>query len=536
MDLITRETVNMLDCELYWQEPAITAYPRYANVLAIIQQFNDGELWLLNHCMQLQINRGSYEAMNLDFCVGDMLNTVYRCPFLSVEALDIEEFIGNNNEGELIEKVIHYINQGKYIYLPVDWFFISAYQMYGKQHAAHDMLIFGYNQENQKLSVADFFGHFKYQRAKCSYKEFLSASKDVSKLPCILDKVLLLRPCRRDVVIDLDNVQMLLRDYMEAKNSNRHFLPVCRYTDFLNDDIFEFGVNVYEKLIGYLEHIAATKIKVQIRSYDILYEHKLVLLRLSTYMRDKGYLKNDADIVGKLDWLKRQCLKIRNALLKYNLTGREEAVERCVRLLNEVREKEIETLQQWLENINGEPCLPNTEDQSVLNDARYAGEDRLIMGNWIGVYGDSGFDIFEESEIGEQIRVVYHGFNSKRWKRISIYDDPVYVRMKDGKYSFAGCKYFAKEACIDILILENKHYMLSFYILAWWEYRRDFDIKILDSESGRKLCEKRVIASNEGLYVNFIVSGHVKIVFINYSMDLGVLSGVFFSTVCDEKA
>lgn len=303
--------------------------------------------------------------------------------------------------------------------------------------------------------------------------------------------------------------------------------------DFLNDDIFEFGVNVYEKLIGYLQHIVATKIMAHIRSYEILYEHKLVLLRLSTYMRDNGYLRKDLDIVGKLDWIERQCLKIRNALLKYNLNGRVEAVERCVKLLYEVREKEKEILQQWLESIAEEPCLPKPEGQSVMSDARYAGEDSLTLGNWIGIYGDSGFDIFEESEIGEQIRIVYHNFNSKKWKEISIYDDPVYVRTRDGKYSFAGCKYFAKEACIDILMLEDKHYMLSFYILAWWKYNRDFDIKILDGDSGKELCKRRVIACKEGLYVNFIVSGHVKIVFINHSMDLGVLSGVFFSTVCD---
>ena len=525
---------DKLTCELYWREPVITAYPRYANVLAIIQQFSGGELWLLNHCIQLQINRGRYDGMNLDFCVGDMLNTVYRCPFLSFEALDIEEFTGGGNEGELIEKVIRYIDQGKYVYLPVDWFFIPAYQMYGKQHTAHDILVFGYDLENKEFMVADFFGHFKYQRAKCSFKDFLTACKDISELPCILDKVLLLKPCHRDIMFDAGNVKELLGDYIEAKNSNRRFLPVCRYMDFLNNDIFEFGVDVYEKLIGYLDHIAATKNTIHIRSYDILYEHKMVLLKLSTYMRDNGYLRNSADIVGKLDWIKSQCLVIRNVLLKYNLTGSLDAVERCVRLLHKVREKETEALKQWLESINEEPCLLKPEGQSVMSDARYEGEDRSTLGNWIGVYGDFGFDIFEESEIGEQLRVVYHGFNSKKWKEISIYDDPVYVRARDGKYSFAGCKYFVKEACMDVLILEDKHYMLSFYILAWWNFVRDFSIQILDGDSGSKLCEKRVIACNEGLYVNFIVSGHVKIVFMNHGLDLGVLSGVFFSAVRDE--
>ena len=152
VDLMTQETLTSKSSrELYWREPVITAFPRYANVLAIIQQFSDGELWFLNYCIQLQINRGSYTGMNLDFCVGDMLNTVYRCPFLSIEVLDIEEFIGDGNERDLIEKVIHYIDQGKYVYLPVDWFYIPAYQMYEEQHDAHDILVFGYDQENREL-------------------------------------------------------------------------------------------------------------------------------------------------------------------------------------------------------------------------------------------------------------------------------------------------------------------------------------------------------------------------------------------------
>lgn len=537
MDLITQEILaDKVTRELYWREPAITAYPRYANVLAIIQQFSDGELWFLNHCIQLQINRGSYTGMNLDFCVGDMLNTVYRCPFLSIEVLDIKEFTGDGNESELIEKVIHYIDQGKYVYLPVDWFYIPAYQRYGKQHADHDMLVFGYDQENMELSVADFFGNFKYQRARCSYKEFWSACQGAFGLRCFLDKVLLLKPCRRDIVFDLSIVKELLRDYIEARNSNRRFLPVYKYPDFLNDDLFEFGVDVYEKLIGYLHHVTAAKILVEIRSYDILYEHKLVLLRLSTYMRDHGYLRNDSDIIAKLEWIKNQCLLIRNILLKYNMTMKVEPVEHCVRLLEDVREKETEALRQWLESMNEEPCLPKPEGQSVASEARFVGEDRSTMGNWSSAYGDAGFDIFEEREIGERIRIVYHGFIPKKWKEISTYDDPVYVRTRDGKSSFAECKFFDKKACMDIMILGDKPYMLSFYILAWWEFNRDFSIQILDSDSGRELCEKRVIASNEGLYVNFIISGHVKIIFVNHGMDSGVVSGVFFSAVLDEEA
>lgn len=537
VDLMTQETLTSKSSrELYWREPVITAFPRYANVLAIIQQFSDGELWFLNYCIQLQINRGSYTGMNLDFCVGDMLNTVYRCPFLSIEVLDIEEFIGDGNERDLIEKVIHYIDQGKYVYLPVDWFYIPAYQMYEEQHDAHDILVFGYDQENRELSVADFFENFKYQRASCSYKEFFAAFKNVLRLPCILDKVLLMKPCCRDIIFDLGIVRELLRDYIGAKNSNRRFLPVYRCLDFLNDDLFEFGVDVYEKLTGYLHYIAEAKILVQIRSYDILYEHKLALLRLSIYMRDYGYLRNDSDIIAKLEGIKKQCLLIRNILLKYNITMKVELVERCVRLLEDVREKETEALQQWLESMNEEPCLPKPEGQIVTSDARYVGEDRSTMGNWNGAYGDAGFDIFEEREIGERIRIVYHGFIPKKWKEISTYDDPVYVRTRDGKSSFAECKFFEKKACMDIMLLEDKPYMLSFYILAWWEFNRDFSIQILDSDSGRELCEKRVIASSEGLYVNFIVSGHVKIIFVNHSTDLGVLSGVFFSAVCDEEA
>ena len=49
---------------------------------------------------------------------------VCRCSFHSFEDLEIEEFTGNGNDRKLIEKVICYIDQGKYVYLSVDWLFI----------------------------------------------------------------------------------------------------------------------------------------------------------------------------------------------------------------------------------------------------------------------------------------------------------------------------------------------------------------------------------------------------------------------------
>ena len=50
---------------------------------------------------------------------------------------------------------------------------------------------------------------------------------------------------------------------------------------------------------------------------------------------------------------------------------------------------------------------------------------------------------------------------------------------------------------------------MALYIYAHGNYQRDFDISVMDGDTGLKLCGYRVFAKNEGVYVRFLVSGHV---------------------------
>lgn len=516
--------------ELSWRRPVITAFPQYAHVLAVIGEYKGGELWLLSHCVQLQINRGSFSVLNLDFCVGDMLNTVYHCPYLSIEAFDIEEFTGD--ESRIVEKIMYYINQGKYVYLPVDWFYIPAYECYGRSHAAHDILVLGYDDEKKEFIIADFFGDFRYEKSRCKYLELIAACRDAYKLPCILKKVLLLKPCEQVVLFDIKNVKSLFEDYLRSRNSNRRFLPVCQYGDFLDDDSFAFGLNVYQVMIESLESAMQRGCGVSIRSYAIMYEHKILLGEVCSYMADKGYLQNDENFMPEVDIVREQCLVVRNLLIKYNMRGDKTNLVKSIKLLKDIRNREEELFEKMINNMKEEPVLYRCrEDKYGENYAEYVGEDRQTLGNWIGKYGDAGYDIFLETEIGRRISIVYYNFLYKKWSDDWTEGNALYVKRKKGDGAFAACKYFRKNAYIDILIRDGLQYMLSIYVLAWWKHNRRFCIRFMDGDNKVLLCSYEAAASDEGIYINFLVSGHVRIEFENRSTDIGVISGMFFSTI-----
>lgn len=520
--------------ELPWNMPVITGFPQYANVLAITGQLCGAELWLLSHCVQLQVNKGSYTMLNLDYSVGDMLNTVYRCPYLSIEVFDIAEFTGDVEK--MVEKIIYYIDQGKYIYMPVDWFYIPAYQCYGENHVSHDMLILGYDKEKEEFSIADFFGNFQYQKATCKYEELISACNkdDAYKLPCILKKVLILKPCEQVVPFDIRTVKSLFEDYLEGNNSNRRFLPVCQYIDFLDEECFAFGLNVYEPLMGYLEDAVQKGNSVALRSYAVLYDHKVLLSKVCSYMADKGYLQSGGEILTQVEMVRKQCLIVRNLLIKYNLAGDTALLKRCIHMLEDIRKSEEILFTKILDNITAKPVLYRFQEEKYAESlASFVGEDRQTLGNWIGKYGSGGYDIFLEEEMGDQISITYHNFIYKKWSNDWSEITDLYVRRKKGDKAFAACKHFRKDAYIDILIRDGLQYVLSIYVLAWWEYERRFCIRLVDGDNGKPLCSHEVVASNEGLYVSFLVSGHVRLEFENRSREIGVISGVFFQEISD---
>lgn len=512
--------------ELYWKRPEITSYPNHANVLALINQFENGEIWFWNHFLQLQINGGSYETMHLDFCVGDINNMLFNCPFIDYDMVEAAAF--TEDLDGLYDKIISYINQGVYVYIPVDWYYIPAYEKYASTHNAHDILVLGY--ENDEFIVADFFKHFIYQKQRCKVKDFIKACQYGRQIHRILNKVFLIKTEDKEYSFDIHIVRKLLGDYLRGSNSNYCFLPIKYYRDFLNDDIFLFGINAYDKLIGYLKEYEG---QILARPYYILYNHKIVICNVVNYLVQNGYLSYGEHLIQNAYKLRKRAEFLKNMILKYNVSGKEKALEKCILTLQEIRESEKVLIGEILERMKDTPSLEwNITDRKIPNAACFSGIDRVTGGTWVNRYGSIGYDVFKERCMPSEINLLYYNFIYKEWNLSPEESNQLAVVLKKEEKKVEVCRFFAKNAYIDIIV--QSECMLSLYIYAHYTYERDFLIMAEDGDSGIELCRYRVKASNEGLYVNFIISGHVRVKFENNRVEGGVISGVFFSE-CDKK-
>lgn len=513
--------------ELYWERAEVTSYPRHANLLAIIGQFEEGKAWFWNHFLQLQINGGSYEAMNLDFCVGDLMNMVYNCPFLSCSTREAGEFAAM--EDAVCDIVMNYLDQGIYVYMPVDWYYISPYESMGKTHNAHDILILGYDRADREFIAADFFGNFRYQKSRCGFQDFAEGCKNAVDLPCVLDKVLLLKPVEKIYEFNIHFVKALLRDYLKGTNSNYRFFPIKSYPDFLHNELFLFGTEIYNKLSGYLEEGDE---QIKLRSYYVLYDHKNVLYCLAKYLYCNGYVIEGERFIEACNELKEQAEILKNMIIKYNMTGDKELLQRSSSLLRSIRKTETALLRDIISNLRDDPILCwGSKAIRRENKASFKGIDPDTKGEWVSNYGIDGYDIFKEKSLPASIRMVYCGFCYKEWRPWAEETNELALRLKDQNKRIESCRFFVGAAYIDILIDDGSGYEMALYIYAHGNYQRDFDISVMDGDTGLKLCGYRVFAKNEGVYVRFLVSGHVRVVLQNARIEGGVISGVFFTRI-----
>lgn len=289
------------------EQPPITSYPFIANSLSVLWGQRDKTLsWICNHFIQLTYRKDHPDAIadfydNSDF--DHFITPIYLCPFLGWLKLN-RETMGCSQFTEYLEKQIM---NGYYIEACLDNYYLKCSDMYMKKHYIHSTFIYGFDTDNQKAYISDFYNNGSYVRRIASYDE-INQGIETNNYFIVLFKY-------EDFAykFNLDLFRLFLNDYIEAKDS------LCKFrfsTNQYNQDI-KYGLQFYDCLIKDL----FDEQYLDVRPFHILYDHKILMDIRIDFLFNYGIIiqSNYKKLKDSNNNLIRKSLILRNKVIKYNI-------------------------------------------------------------------------------------------------------------------------------------------------------------------------------------------------------------------------
>ncbi|MDE6925448.1 MAG: BtrH N-terminal domain-containing protein [Acetatifactor sp.] len=258
------------------------------------------------------------------------------------------------NEENICEMLVKTLNNGDYVFLYLDHYFLTASSEFHISHFLHDFtLVYGYDSERQIFYCADNFRNGKYSQAEIPGHEVTVGR---STVPDSDNAQIVIFHYDRFVYndwLDYKKIYLTMQDYMKSRfDSIIKMNPV-----FLSDNIFGFnngqncayetcvfGIQIYDWLQDYMKNIEI----FDLRSLHLLMNHQEILLYLMEYMRRH---KEIADIYKYIDILGRQisdCQIARNLAIKCNMQYTSDIHKRIPDIIGKVYRQEYQFFEKLL--------------------------------------------------------------------------------------------------------------------------------------------------------------------------------------------
>jgi hypothetical protein len=326
-----------MEKQLHINEPKIKAYLHHAYVLSVIQGCEDFEPWFNSSYIQLYVEENS----GLNFYDYDFSH--YHIPFLKKHSLPRD--IVFNKEEHIIDFTIQWLKEGYYVYHFVDEYYIDTKFSYHRQHFIHEMLLYGYNDEEELFYTSGFDSRGIYTKQTVSYKQFEEAFQKADISVDYQNVVYLWQAnddCRYQ--FDVDFVKEQLSDYMLSKNTSmrhRMFYPAKQSV---------FGLDVYDYLVHHIRQGVHKDEFINVVFFHLLWEHKVNMTERIKYMERLDYLP-DTGLSLEFKEIEQAFYDIRNQSLESSLSGHKSILYQSIKVIEEMKMKEYMILKQVIQAL-----------------------------------------------------------------------------------------------------------------------------------------------------------------------------------------
>lgn len=315
-------------------EPAVTTYPKHANISSILGKAKNFNNWLYTNHIQLFC--AEYIDKMVVHTYLDTYEPLYRVyyPFLEKKCVSKDFFKRLNIN--IIDFVQYCIDNDYYIYACIDTFHIPLYKRY--THENHDIFLYGYDLEKNEFMVADFFD-LHYSKERISFSSFVNALnssftdentfKDVQMLKIDLNQD------SKEESLDIDFIKSMLDDYIKCCNSSYKYKEFEKILP--DEDNRTWGLNVYNSLTKALsyDNIPTTTL----RSLHALYEHKKLMVSRIEYINN-NYVSINRELLEEVKKIERHSLVTRNSLIKFSRTNSLDLKQKIINNLIFIKDRE----------------------------------------------------------------------------------------------------------------------------------------------------------------------------------------------------
>lgn len=266
-------------------QPVVWTYKNYAIPLSIMANAPESRIWALNRFLQLYTRRDiseDYHWLQFYLIHDSMTDNYSHNPWLSIQTFDSAWIAGHQSVHSFIQARI---NQNQYVELNGDQYYLPHTYAYAKQHRFSNLLIHGYDDEEQAYHILDFTYTTtrQFQSLRIPYSDLILHIEGKPTKPL---KIIQLNTDMH-AEFNLELVRQLLDDYLHARSTPSRFMMLPQPFEHAT-----FGTGVYAKLEEYIQALIAHTSYANVLPFHILYEHKKCVKELVEYLNQENMFRN----------------------------------------------------------------------------------------------------------------------------------------------------------------------------------------------------------------------------------------------------
>lgn len=322
--------------ELPLGEALANGYQFYGFPLSIIAMVDEASDWILTNFVDLAYDPREESPVRFCFYLFDYAQS----PWL--ETMKLDRFWIAATSSDIVKICRDAMAAGYYPYLNLNEFYVPDRKAYGKHDHSHDVLLCGFDDEEDTFTIYGYSGS-RLGRTTISSDDFRASYESLDRFNNTCHQVLFYRPTHAARFgMDVTLVRESIEGYLAGINPSTRFAGLSAPINRI------YGAACYEPLQQYLDAFLAGREPYDTRHFHVLWEHKklmaLRLCRLAKVTENQSIAALAQDFVP----LVREALMLRDGMMRheYSRVGASRYPLTAPARLTDIRDREREILEK----------------------------------------------------------------------------------------------------------------------------------------------------------------------------------------------
>ena len=342
--MYNRKECYIMDLRLPLATSDITGLQFHSYFLSVILNSKKNYNFVYNNYIQLLVRYKNHS--HVDFMFESLLSS----GDLPIHKINIKGIVDN-----IKDLIINTLTKGFYLVINVNECYLPHRRAYNSYYRRHDIMIYGINTERNTCYTCgyDEFGHYSEIEHNISDIEtaYYHLESDWDFEHCIfkMDESV-------QYNLDLEKINRDIIEYLYHTNSYNKLIDDFYINGSIKEHILNissincYGIMVYDFLCDEINNHLKKASSIDLRSYQLLYEHKCIIMKLITTLNSEGHIQYNPKNYTMIVNLAQQ---IKIMLLKYLSTANTQICNNILARLVELKErekKELTNVQKLLSN------------------------------------------------------------------------------------------------------------------------------------------------------------------------------------------